>query len=134
MLAGLAFQVFTMFLFVLASLDFAVRVLRRYRVQGDQALDQTTSVAAVRRSASFKLFLCALGLATACIFVRCAFRVAELSDGWEGPLMRDQALFVVFEGVMIFVAAAALAVFNPGFCFKQMSVGSVGRVGNFGKI
>lgn len=119
-LAGLSFQLFTMFLFVLAALDFAIRVLRRYRAHGDQVLDRTESVVAIRKSKYFQPFLCALSVATICIFIRCVFRVVELSSGWTGPLTRNQTLFIVFEGLMIFVASAALAVFNPCLCLKGL--------------
>lgn len=122
-LAGLAFQLFTMFLFVVASLDFASRVYQSYRRHGHQVLEQDEAVIMIRKSTPFKGFVGALSLATTCIFIRCAFRVAELSGGWTGPLMRDQTLFIVFEGSMIVIAALALALFNPIFCFKETPVG-----------
>lgn len=118
---------------MLVSIDFALRVRRRYHAHGSQIFEQTAPVVAVRKSSSFKLFIFSLIVATLCISARCAFRVAELSGGWTGPLMRNQTLFIVFEGIMIFVAAALLAAFNPGFCFKQMSAGT-GQVVDLRKI
>lgn len=47
----------------------------------------------------FLAFAIPLGLAFICIFVRCAYRVAELSGGWSGDMMHDEVPFVVFEGV-----------------------------------
>lgn len=120
MIAGLSFQLFTMFLFVLAALDFAIRVFRRYRAHGDQALDRTESIVAIRKSKYFRPFLYALGIATICISVRCVFRVFELSGGWTGPHTHNQSLFIVFEGLMIFGASAALAIFNPCLCLKEL--------------
>lgn len=118
-IAGLAFQVFTMFLFIIASSDFAIRVYRRSRAQGDHAFDQSESVASVRNSRLFKFFLGALAFSTVCIFIRCVFRVAELSGGWKGPLMQNQTLFIIFESTMVLLAATALAVFNPSFCLQH---------------
>ena len=90
MVAGLALQVFTLFLFQLLCLDFAVKTLRRMNAMGDAALDPTH--AKLRASAKFRLFLVALALATVCIFIRSIYRVAELAEGWEGALIKNQHL------------------------------------------
>ncbi|KAF7544662.1 hypothetical protein G7Z17_g9774 [Cylindrodendrum hubeiense] len=120
MIAGLAFQVITIFAFIVASADFALRTIRRYRALGDSALDQRPEVVRVRNSRLFKAFLGALILATICILWRSSFRVAELSEGWVGPLMGDQPMFVGFEGVLIVIAVWALNIFHPAFCMKEL--------------
>lgn len=121
MIAGLAFQVLTLLIFIIVTLDFALRVVRRRRALGaEHALDQSATAVATRRSLRFRGFLAALALATVCIFWRSVFRVAELSQGWDGPLMKRQGLFIGFEGVMIIVACLGLNVFHPSFCFKEM--------------
>jgi hypothetical protein len=87
MIAGLSVQVFTLLIFILLALDFAVRTIRRSRRMGTHhALDQQH--AQLRKSWMFKGFLIALSVSTLCIFTRCVYRVAELSDGWEGHLMK----------------------------------------------
>ncbi|KAI1943997.1 hypothetical protein LOZ66_000585 [Ophidiomyces ophidiicola] len=116
MIAGLVAQVVTLSAFIALAVDFSVRAWRRLRAIGDAALDPRH--ARLRRSFGFRAFLGALALATLCIFVRCVFRVAELSEGWNGPLMRDEPLFIALEGVMIIVAVLALNVFNPAIFFK----------------
>ncbi|KAH7158135.1 RTA1 like protein-domain-containing protein [Dactylonectria estremocensis] len=120
MIAGLAFQVITIFAFIVASADFAFRTVRRYRALGDSALDQRPEIARVRNSKLFKAFLGALSLAAICILWRSAFRVAELSDGWDSEIMGDQYMFVGFEGVLIVVAVVALNIFHPAFCMKEL--------------
>ncbi|KAH7271535.1 hypothetical protein FSOLCH5_004412 [Fusarium solani] len=120
MIAGLAFQVITIFGFILCSLDFALRTIRRQRALGEAALDQRPEVRKVRNSRRFKAFLGALSVAALCILWRSAFRVAELSEGWEGPVMGDQYMFVGFEGVLIVVAVVVLNVFHPAFCMKEL--------------
>ncbi|KAH7176583.1 RTA1 like protein-domain-containing protein [Dactylonectria macrodidyma] len=120
MIAGLAFQVITIFAFIVASADFAFRTVRRYRALGDSALDQRHEIARVRNSKLFKAFLGALSLAAICILWRSAFRVAELSDGWDSEIMGDQYMFVGFEGVLIVVAVVALNIFHPSFCMKEL--------------
>jgi len=133
MMAGLSFQVFTLVLFIFASIMFAIRTRRRYKSLGSAAFDQDPTVSKVRGSLLFRLFLAALGVATLCIFWRCVFRVAELSGGWEGELMGRQDLFVGFEGVMIVVASVVLNIFNPSFCFKELMEGEGGLGGCFGR-
>jgi len=126
MVAGLSFQVFTLLIFMICSIDFATNTMRRHRKLGDEAFSQHASVVAVRRSWRFKGFVVALSLATVCIFWRSVYRIAELSGGWSGPLMYKQGLFIGFEGVLIAVACMALNIFHPSVCFKEMMEGEGG--------
>jgi hypothetical protein len=64
--------------------------------------------------------LLALSTATLCIYIRSAFRLAELSNGFGGTLANDQTLFTVFEGVMVSSAVIALTIFHPGVALKGM--------------
>lgn len=109
-----------MLVFIVCALDFGLRTYVRYKLQGRQALDQTESIVAVRNSVPFRLFLAALIFATLCIFARCCFRVAELSGGWTGPLMRDQIMFIVFESSLVCLASFVLVIFHPSWTFKSM--------------
>lgn len=120
MIAGLVSQVVTMFVFILLAGDFAWRTWSRRRRLGAVALDQTPALAEARRSPMFRGFLVALALAFVCIFWRCVFRIAELSEGWTGPLMARQDLFIAFEGVMIAIAVLALNVFHPAIACKAI--------------
>ncbi|KAI2781338.1 RTA1-domain-containing protein [Daldinia loculata] len=120
MIAGLAFQVFTLLVFMLLSIDFLINTLRRRRTLGSAALDQDPALIAMRNSWMFKAFPPALALSTICIFWRSVFRVAELSSGWTGSLMGRQDLFIGFEGVMITVAVLVLNVFHPSLCFGEI--------------
>ena len=117
MVAGLAFQVVTLLMFQLLCLDFLIKTVRRMRTMGDAALDPKH--AALRGSAKFRAFLVALALATFCIFIRSIYRVAELSEGWTGALIRNQHLFVGFEGAMVVVAVLILNALHPGYCFRE---------------
>lgn len=126
MMAGLAFQVFTLLVFMICSVDFGLNVWRRHKRLGDAAFDQSEAVRAVRGSFLFKGCVGALAVATVCIFWRSVFRVAELSEGWSGPLMARQDLFIGFEGVMIVVACFVLNVFHPSVCFKGLMTGPGG--------
>jgi hypothetical protein len=45
------------------------------------------------------LFFAFMASAVVLILVRCAYRVAELKDGYRGDLIGDEALFIALEGV-----------------------------------
>jgi len=133
MIAGLAFQAFTLLIFMLLCVDFAMRTHRRYRSMGESAFDQNPTLASVRGNWKFKGFLAALALATICIFWRSVYRCVELGEGWEGDLIRHQWLFVGFEGVMVIVACLALNIFHPAYCFKEGVLGAGGIRSMWGK-
>jgi hypothetical protein len=61
-------------------------------------------------------FLYALGLSTILVFWRCCYRVAELNQGFLGPVTFKQNLFVGFEGILMVLAVALLAIFHPALC------------------
>ncbi|KAI9832696.1 MAG: hypothetical protein M1838_005634 [Thelocarpon superellum] len=111
-IAGLAFQVFTLTIFSLLALEYAFRYLRAQRV--------TPRETPLPRP--FKIFVVFLTLAIVCILIRCCYRIDELSDGYNGPLISNQGLFIALEGSMIIVAAFALNVAHPGPVFGKDQV------------
>lgn len=128
MIAGLVFQVFTMLVFECLALDFAVRTFRSRRQPSSLATLESAN-AILRKTWIFKGFLAALTLSTLCIFTRCVFRVAELSDGWSGHLMKKQNYFIGLEGCVVLVAVFMLNMFHPGLCLRGNTQGAdVSRV------
>ena len=118
MIAGLAFQVVVMFVFIVLAGDFAYRTYRNVKRNGRaNTLDPRHD--ALRRSFAFRGFIVALMLATILIFTRCVFRVAELSEGWDGELAKDEPLFYGLESTPVVVAVLLLNIFNPNFCYKE---------------
>lgn len=112
MLAGLAFQIFSIILFAIAAGWFA------YRVWSQQNSWNTRYLSLIQ-SRLFKAFLAGLVLATLAIFIRSVYRCVELSGGFTGPLFtKDEALFMVLEGVMIVFAGAFLTFLHPGISFQ----------------
>jgi len=47
----------------------------------------------------FKVFVGSLSAAIILILIRCAYRIDELSDGYHGPLIHNEGLFIGLEGV-----------------------------------
>ena len=116
MTAGLASQVFTLLVFMCLGLDFGLRVRRRKKNQGDAALALDPRLVAIRNSWAFRGFIAALASATIAVFWRCAYRVAELNQGWNGPVTYKQGLFVGFEGVLMVFVVMALCIMHPALC------------------
>lgn len=86
-LAGLAFQVFTLTVFVVLVTDFAIR---------SQVVWRKATL-----PTRFKLFCVALILATILILIRCFYRIYELSEGYSrnSVALRDESLFIGLESV-----------------------------------
>ncbi|KAK6529428.1 hypothetical protein TWF281_008604 [Arthrobotrys megalospora] len=110
-LGGLAFQVFTMTLFMVLCGEFGWRCWNRRDMFDEKQRG-------LRESRRFKYFLYAMGAATIFIYIRCVYRVAELAKGWDGPLMVNETYFLVLEGTMVILACIVLNVFHPGICFE----------------
>lgn len=101
-LAGLSFQVFTLCIFICLVVDYMIRWKR----------NGTTIL-----TARFKLFSICLSLAIIFILARSAYRIDELSDGYNGSIFHDQASFIVLEGVLISLTAFLLNLGHPSYTF-----------------
>lgn len=113
MIAGLAFQVFTLVVFGLFAADYAAAAYRN-RTRLNPATEK------LRNSLRFKLFLVALWVAFICILVRSAYRVAELAGGWvHNEILRNQILFICLDSLPIGLAAVVLNIWHPGYCFPR---------------
>ncbi|KAG9731184.1 RTA1-domain-containing protein, partial [Aureobasidium melanogenum] len=107
-LAGLAFQVFTLLFFIILAVQYA------FRYRKDRKSGRAKSAGLDGR---FKLFLICLSLSLVLIFIRCAYRIYELSDGYGGSALHDQGLFIALESCMIMAATLLLNIGHPGLVF-----------------
>lgn len=113
MLAGLSIQAASLLLFLGLGGDYAWRVRR-----GDASL-RDPRFAALRQTGKFRRFLWAIGVASVAIFIRCVYRVAELSGGFSGPIANNETVFLILEGPMIMIAMIAFTVYHPGYIFRE---------------
>lgn len=113
MIAGVIFQVVILAFFGYFLTEYAIRTHRRRN---------QLSAESVRlfNSTSFRCFMFAVGVAYLGIFIRCIYRIPELTGGWRSELMRDEAEFIVLEGVMIVISVGVLTIFHPGYCFPAL--------------
>lgn len=58
-----------------------------------------------------------LSIATITMLTRCAFRVAELSQGFKGHIWTDQVDYMVLEGGMVSICVLMLTFCHPGIGF-----------------
>ncbi|KAG9661535.1 RTA1-domain-containing protein, partial [Aureobasidium melanogenum] len=107
-LAGLAFQVFTLLVFIALAVQYA------FQYRKDRKSGRTKSAGLDGR---FKLFLVCLSVSLVLIFIRCAYRIYELSDGYGGSALHDQGLFIALESCMITAATLLLNIGHPGLVF-----------------
>jgi hypothetical protein len=92
MIAGLAFQVFTLVLFGVLAAEYFIRVWKHKNELNPATYD-------LRRTMRFRLFMGALALAYISILIRCVYRVAEMAGGWGNPIMQDEALFTGLDSL-----------------------------------
>jgi hypothetical protein len=104
-MAGLILQVIVLFAFVIAFGDYLIRY----------------SMARGFKGFGWRINVFFSGLAVSTIFIlgRCAFRVAELREGYDGELITHEVPFIVLEGVFIVVAVLALFFSHPGMVFNR---------------
>ncbi|MCJ1447833.1 MAG: hypothetical protein MMC23_008345 [Stictis urceolatum] len=112
MIAGLAFQVVSLVIFIVLCSDFAIRVWRHKH-------DHNPEFASLRNGLKFKLFLVALSTATIMIFIRSIYRVAELKAGFHSSFANNETTFLVLEGIMVTIASIAITAFHPGFIYGR---------------
>lgn len=99
-LIGLSFQVLTLIIFCAFFGDYLLRYFRsgfwRQRAAVYRASDKGGLLTQANR---LMLFFGFMGVAILLTLTRCAYRLAELHEGYRGTLVRDEPLFVGFEGV-----------------------------------
>lgn len=128
LVAGLSFQVASLFAFSVCAIEFLIRVHRNPSARSTEHAD-------LYDSKKFKIFLpgmscalmlrthtdysLALGLATILLFIRTVFRSVELSEGFSGHLANNEIEFMILDGVMVILASITLTVFHPGRIFGK---------------
>lgn len=110
MQAGLIFQVASLLVFISLCGIFAVACHRHPDMLDARFAD-------LRASFPFRLFLWTLSAATAAMLTRCAFRVAELSQGFKSAIWFSEVYYMVLEGGAISVCALLLTAGHIGIAF-----------------
>jgi hypothetical protein len=118
MIAGLISQIASMLIFFGLWGDFAIRV-RKAKKSGHLNA-QAPLYDNLRAARMFHWFQWSLFIATALIFVRSVYRVAELWEGFSSHLANDEVTFMIFEGPLIITAVVLMTVYHPGRVFDDL--------------
>lgn len=104
-MAGLILQVVVLFFFIVAFVDYMFRYWRSGRMV----------------NMGWRVLAFFIGLSSAILLIlgRCAYRVAELREGYSGDIITHEVPFIILEGVFIVLAAISLMWGHPGLVFQQ---------------
>ncbi|KAI9163619.1 Efflux pump himE [Paramyrothecium foliicola] len=78
--------------------------------------------ATTKEAALCRFFIYGLGLAYCLIIVRCIYRIVETIPAISADILRNEPLFLVFDGAMIFVAILTITIVHPKQCFPFLAV------------
>ncbi|CEP60708.1 phospholipid-translocating ATPase RSB1 LALA0_S01e17150g [Lachancea lanzarotensis] len=139
--AGLAFQVASMsvFLFLWFQLAYQIFVATRIQHAGlSRPRWSLTSISQLELDYLYRpkfeflrihpqrwvfiYFPWALTFSVIFVFIRCVYRVIELAEGWGGDLITHEVYFIILDALMMSLATTILSVFHPGLAFKGRSV------------
>ncbi|KAK6218845.1 RTA1 like protein [Colletotrichum tabaci] len=110
LLAGLAYQVFSIGCFVITTSVFLFRA--RHAIKEHR----------------LTAFVAAFAAATLLIYLRTCFRLAETAEGLGGELYSNEVYFGVLEFAPVVLAVILLSVWHPGRCVARKVSGDVGDV------
>ncbi|KAL9124220.1 MAG: hypothetical protein Q9217_006427 [Psora testacea] len=115
MIAGIIWQVVTLFIFGGLVGDYAYRAYKRRN-------NLSASAVKLLGTRRFKFFAASLILAFLTIFARCVYRIAEMVGGWQNDIMQSEPDFIALDSVMILIATLCLTIFHPGIAFPEMQM------------
>ncbi|KAJ1324869.1 RTA1 domain-containing protein [Microdochium nivale] len=131
-LAGLVFQVVTLVAFTLLFLDYLrscgfladVFSSSSSSRRGGSSEKEAGGQQQQRFARPLRVFMAFLFLATLFVFVRCAYRIKELSEGYFSQFFREEGLFIGLESCMMVVAVFCLNLSHPGYGFQTPATSS----------
>ncbi|KAH3663928.1 hypothetical protein WICMUC_005867 [Wickerhamomyces mucosus] len=134
MVAGLSFQVFSTTTFLILYFDF-IRRIKLFQFSKYQELEDSNKFdprfSQIRSSKLFKFYPYIILLGTLFVYVRCIYRVIELSEGWSGYLITHEIYFMILDALMMGLTALLFVVFHPGFIWGRLKIKSPKRTKNW---
>ncbi|KAK3314392.1 RTA1 like protein-domain-containing protein [Apodospora peruviana] len=110
LLGGLAYQVFSIGLFIILTAVFLVRARRHVKGSG------------------LGTFVAAFSVATLLVYLRTVFRLAETAEGLGGNLSTKEVYFGTLEFAPVVLAVLLFTVWHPGRCVgRRISTGDDGK-------
>ncbi|KAG8980886.1 hypothetical protein FRB95_009301 [Tulasnella sp. JGI-2019a] len=134
MVGGILLQMVAITVYALTSVEYFWRVYKEKPLrarQQDQDMNMSLGTSTPNSfekpdvrgldnlTPNVKTMVFGLIVATVLIYIRSIYRTAELLDGWGGPVITNQTLFDVLDGIPVFLAMVTLNVFHPGRLIPQ---------------
>ncbi|KAG8855594.1 hypothetical protein FRB96_006788 [Tulasnella sp. 330] len=131
MVGGIILQMVAITVYALTSVEYFWRVYKERPLRARQTNESAISMASrsgsphsgdVEKSEAYGLenltgnvrkMVLGLIVATVLVYIRSIYRTAELLDGWGGPIITNQTLFDLLDGVPVFLAMEVGL--KPGF-------------------
>ncbi|KAG2014317.1 hypothetical protein CC2G_011147 [Coprinopsis cinerea AmutBmut pab1-1] len=114
MLGGIIFQLVAIVAYSCLCTEYLIRYTKKRPIA---RINQTHKDYSSRGELTNKLKLMLLGLILnlTFLFIRAIYRVAELSEGWTGRIIKTEVYFNWLDGAMIVLAMYAFNFFHPGW-------------------
>lgn len=142
MVGGIAFQVFSMTLYLALLFNFMYRIYfksidlkfnivtfchllfntkrgRKIRLDYKYEQQYDSSFEKIRQRPLFNYLPLAIIMASLFIYVRCIYRVLELSEGWRGYLITHEAFILTLDALMVLLSCLTFIPFHPVFVFGK---------------
>ncbi|KAH6879917.1 RTA1 like protein-domain-containing protein [Coprinopsis sp. MPI-PUGE-AT-0042] len=120
MLGGIVFQLIMIVIYCIMATEYCVRYFNDRPVRAF-SMKHTEFLARGELVHKIKIMLAALALNTVCLFIRSVYRTIELSDGWNGRIIRTEVYFNVLDGAMVVLAIYAFNYCHPGRLLEDAS-------------
>lgn len=78
--------------------------------------------ARIRNSRMTYVYICGIMLSVIFVYIRSVYRIAELSQGWNGYLMETEGYFLILDGLMVAIAIVLSCIFYPAIVLGRMKV------------
>lgn len=117
MIAGLAFQVFTMTVFQFLWYDFLWKIRKSERAMGETEFNPIYTH--IREKKLMPAFKAGISVTVVLIYTRSIYRLIETSCGWDSYLSQREIYFDILEGLMIGLSGLIMAALSPGLVYGK---------------
>eukprot|EP01117_Protostelium_nocturnum_P006103 TRINITY_DN219_c0_g1_i1.p1 TRINITY_DN219_c0_g1~~TRINITY_DN219_c0_g1_i1.p1 ORF type:complete len:297 (+),score=63.06 TRINITY_DN219_c0_g1_i1:114-1004(+) len=114
MLGGVVFQMFCMCIFIVLSLEVAWRFHCATHAKGRFSKISPNERQETTQFVS-RVFPLAIALVIGCVllFVRGIYRVVELSEGWDGPIITNENYFIALDAILMILTQVLFNIIYP---------------------
>ncbi|PRP79036.1 RTA1 domain protein [Planoprotostelium fungivorum] len=113
MLGGIVFQLVSMTLFVIFAVDFSIKLLAAMKAGACDSSPQ--------QKRDLKRIAVPVIISSIALYVRGVYRVIELSEGWNGPIISTESYFVILDGLMMVIAQGVFNIVHPARTLRELA-------------